>query len=89
MSNKSDLTQFHTSVGAQNLERQNVVRPIFRNCEIANIKITKDKLNDSFIFEIIFFIFEKLFTRKIFNSFSNYKIFIFQMVNFFSYFSNC
>ena len=35
----------------QNLERRNVERPIFRNFEIANIKIMKDVLSDNFIFE--------------------------------------
>ena len=35
----------------QNLERRNVERPIFRNFKIANIKITKDELFDSFILE--------------------------------------
>ena len=34
--------------GGQNFERRNVGRPIFRNFEIANIKITKDKLFDNF-----------------------------------------
>ena len=42
------------SGGGQNLERRNVERPIFRNFKIANIKITKDELFDSFIFEFIF-----------------------------------
>ena len=37
----------------QNLER-NVARPIFCNFKIANIKITKDELFESFIFEFIF-----------------------------------
>ena len=39
--------------GGQNLERQNAKRPIFRNCKITNIKITKDELFDSFIFKFI------------------------------------
>ena len=43
----------HTG-GGQNLERRNVERPIFRNFKITNIKITKDQLFDSFIFELIF-----------------------------------
>ena len=38
----------------QNLERRNVERSIFRNLKIANIKITKDELFDSFINEFIF-----------------------------------
>ena len=37
--------------GGQILERRNVERPIFRNLKIPNIKITKDELFDSFIFE--------------------------------------
>ena len=41
--------------GAQNLKRRNVERPIFRNFKITNIKITKDELFDSFIFEVIFY----------------------------------
>ena len=45
------------SGGGQNLERQNVERPIFRNFKITNIKITKDDLLDSFIFEFIFSLF--------------------------------
>ena len=44
----------------QNLERRNVERSIFRNF-IANIKMTKDELFDSFIVEFIFFFFDKLF----------------------------
>ena len=43
--------------GGQNLERRNVERQIFRNFEITNIKITKDELFDSFIFEFIFSLF--------------------------------
>ena len=43
--------------GGQNLERRNVKRPIFRNFKITNIKITKDDLLDSFIFEFIFSLF--------------------------------
>ena len=34
--------------GGQNLERQNVERYIFQNLQIANIKMTKDELSDSF-----------------------------------------
>ena len=40
--------------GGQILERRNVERPIFRNFKIANIKMTKDELFDSFIFEFNF-----------------------------------
>ena len=40
--------------GGQNLERQNVERPVFRNFEIANIKVKKDELFDNFIFEFFF-----------------------------------
>ena len=40
--------------GDQNLERRNVERPVFRNFEIANIKIRKDELLDNFIFEHFF-----------------------------------
>ena len=44
----------HPPGEGQNLERRNAERPIFRNFKIANIKITKDKLFDNFIFEINF-----------------------------------
>ena len=40
--------------GGQNFEQRNVERPIFRNFQITNIKITKYELFDSFIFEFIF-----------------------------------
>ena len=40
--------------GGKILERRNVERPIFRNFKIANVKITKDELFDSFIFEFNF-----------------------------------
>ena len=43
--------------GGQNLEQRNVERPIFHNFKITNIKITKDELFDSFIFEFIFSLF--------------------------------
>ena len=69
------------SGGGQNLERRNVEGSIFRNSKIANIKITKDELNDNFIFEFFFFHFKKIIsTLKIFDNFSNCKIFIFRMV---------
>ena len=41
----------------QNLERRDIEGLIFRNFKIANIKIKKDKLFDSFIFKFIFSIF--------------------------------
>ena len=41
--------------GDQHLERSNVERPIFRNFEISNIKITKVELFDFSIFEFIFY----------------------------------
>ena len=44
----------HLKGGGQNLERRNVERPIFRNFEIANIKIKKDELFNNFIFELFF-----------------------------------
>ena len=37
--------------GGQNFERRNVERLKFRNFKVANIKITKDELFDSFIIE--------------------------------------
>ena len=40
--------------GDQNLELRNVERPVYRNFEIANIKIKKDELFDNFIFELFF-----------------------------------
>ena len=45
--------------GGQNLERRNVERPVFRDFEIANIKMKKNELFDNFIFEL-FTIFEHL-----------------------------
>ena len=44
------LENFMDPGGGQNLER-----PIFRNFEITNIKISKDELFDSFISEFIFY----------------------------------
>ena len=43
--------------GSQNLEWRNVERPIFRNSKVSNIKITKNELFDSFIFEFNFLFF--------------------------------
>ena len=40
--------------GGQNFERRNVERLTFRNFKIANIKITKDEIFDSFIIKFIF-----------------------------------
>ena len=40
--------------GGENLERRNAERLIFQNFKITNIKITRDQLFDSFIFELIF-----------------------------------
>ena len=40
--------------GGRNLERRNVEWSIFRNFEIANIKITKNELYRNFIFEFDF-----------------------------------
>ena len=39
--------------GVQNLEWSNVERPIFLNFKITNIKIAKNELFDSFIYEFI------------------------------------
>ena len=64
----------------QNLERRNVERPIFRNFEIANIKIMKDELSDNFIFEFNCSFLEIIWTPKILNNFSSCGILIFQMV---------
>ena len=49
------------SGGGQNLEQRNVERSIFRNFKIANTKMIKDELFDSFIIEFVLFIFYKLF----------------------------
>ena len=43
--------QKFTLGGGQNFERRNVERLKFRNFKVVNIKITKDELFDSFIFE--------------------------------------
>ena len=40
--------------GCQHLEQPNVERPIFRNFQISNIKITKDELFDFFVFIFYF-----------------------------------
>ena len=45
------------SSGGQNYLRRNVERVTFRNFKIANIKITKDELFNSFIIEFIFLFF--------------------------------
>ena len=42
------LTENVFSGGVRNLERKNVERPILRNFEIANIKITKAENNELF-----------------------------------------
>ena len=47
------ITQVTLIGGGQNLQRQNVEPPIYRNFKIANIKITKIELLDSFIFKLI------------------------------------
>ena len=44
--------------GGQNFERWNVERRKCRNFKVANIKITKDELFDSFIIEFIFSFFK-------------------------------
>ena len=46
----------------QNFEQRNIERTIFRNFKIANIKITKDELFDSFIIEFIYLFKKKYFT---------------------------
>ena len=66
--------------GGQNLERRNVGRPVFRNFEIANIKMKKNELFDNFIFEFFFHFLETIWTPKLFNNFWYCKILIFQMV---------
>ena len=55
---------------------QNLERPIFRNFKITNIKITKDELFDSFIFEFIFSLFINYF----------HNLLIFQIVTFIVFF---
>ena len=44
--------------GGQHVERPNVERPIFRDFEILNIKITKVELFDFSIFEFIFYFYD-------------------------------
>ena len=46
--------------GGHHLERPNVERPIFRDFEISNIKITKVNLFDFSIFEFIFYFYDCL-----------------------------
>ena len=43
------------------MERRNVKRPVFRNFEIANIKLKKYELFDNFSFELFFEFLRKLF----------------------------
>ena len=57
-----------TCVG-QNFEQRNLERTIFRNFKIANIKITKDELFDSFIMEFIFLFLKNYFTTQNIQSF--------------------
>ena len=57
------VEKFHEiSDEGQYLERLNVERPIFRNSEISNIKMTNDQLLD-FLFSNLFFLF-KLFEHS-------------------------
>ena len=73
--------------GRRNFERRNVERLTFRNFKIANIKITRDELFDSFIVEFIFHFLEIIWILKIFNNFVNCKILIFQMGQIFNMFN--
>ena len=50
--------------GDQNLERGKVERYILRNFKIANIKITKDELFDSFIVKFIFSFFKNYLNNQ-------------------------
>ena len=74
--------------GGQHLERPNVERPIFRDFEIANIKITKVELLDFSIFEFIFYFYDCLNDSDTQNTYMiiYYQIRIFW--NFYS-FTNC
>ena len=58
------LQQFILSGGGQNLERRNVELPVFRNSEIANIKIKKDEFFDNFIFELFFSFFRNFLNTQ-------------------------
>ena len=53
---KSYLFCFVYSGGSQNLQRRNLHRSIFHNFKIANIKIRKDELFDSFIIDFFHFL---------------------------------
>ena len=55
----------NNSGGGQNFERRNVERLTFRNFKIANIKITKNELFDSYIIEFISFFRNYLNTQNI------------------------
>ena len=48
--------QIKLSGEGQNVERRNVERPVFRNFQVANIKIKKDELCDNFIFELYIYL---------------------------------
>ena len=47
--------------GGQNLERRNIQQSVFRNFEIANIKMKKVESFENFIFELFFSFRRKLF----------------------------
>ena len=59
--------------GGQYLEGPNVERPIFRNFEISNVKITKDELFDFLIFEFIFLFVLIIRTLKIYDNLRNWE----------------
>ena len=59
--------------GDQNLDRRDVERAVFRNFEIANIKIKKHESLDYFIFELFPFLRNSLNTQNIY--FPHVKIF--------------
>ena len=73
------------SGGDQNMERRNIERPIFRNFEIANIKITKDWI--ILFLNSMFHFLDIIRTPKIFNNFSSCEILIFKMLELFFSFS--
>ena len=68
--------------GGQNLERQNVQRSVFRNLKIANIKITKDELCDSFINEFFFPFFLNYLNSGYLIIFQNVKYCFSKLLNF-------
>ena len=64
-------------MGGQNLERANIDRPMLRNFENANIKITQVELFDLFIVKLFFYVY---FCFNYSNTQNKYML-IYQIIN--------